>query len=60
MILWFRNDLRTHDNPALQYYMNSHCSGHPRKAFFSSQKNNGTVTTGLRLKLILLNDMHWH
>ena len=23
MILWFRNDLRTHDNPALQYFINS-------------------------------------
>lgn len=22
MILWFRNDLRTHDNPALQYFLN--------------------------------------
>lgn len=34
MILWFRNDLRTHDNPALHHFMNSTCSDNPRKAFF--------------------------
>ncbi len=34
MLLWFRNDLRTHDNPALHYFMDAHCSDHPRKAFF--------------------------
>ena len=38
MILWFRNDLRTHDNPALHHFMNTPCSGEfdkaPRKAIF--------------------------
>ncbi|GAA5134630.1 deoxyribodipyrimidine photo-lyase [Thalassotalea piscium] len=34
MILWFRNDLRTHDNPALHYFLNNTDSDMPRKAFF--------------------------
>ena len=34
MILWFRNDLRTHDNPALHHFMNTPCSTKLRKAFF--------------------------
>ena len=36
MILWFRNDLRTHDNPALHHFINTPCSGvkSSRKAFF--------------------------
>ena len=34
MILWFRNDLRTHDNPALHHFMNTPCSSKLRKAFF--------------------------
>ena len=38
MILWFRNDLRTHDNPALHHFMNTSCLGDsgksPSKAFF--------------------------
>ena len=39
MILWFRNDLRTHDNPALHYFINHRCSEIPSKAlFFISEK----------------------
>ncbi len=38
MILWFRNDLRTHDNPALHHFMNTPCSSHSRKAFFFISK----------------------
>ncbi|GAA6205615.1 deoxyribodipyrimidine photo-lyase [Thalassotalea sp. SU-HH00458] len=34
MILWFRNDLRTHDNPALHYFLTLAKSDSPRKAFF--------------------------
>lgn len=34
MILWFRNDLRTHDNPALHYFINNSVSNLPRKALF--------------------------
>ena len=34
MILWFRNDLRTHDNPALHYFLTLPKSDSPRKAFF--------------------------
>ncbi len=34
MILWFRNDLRTHDNPALHHFLNTPSSNYPRKAFF--------------------------
>ncbi|TYK66207.1 deoxyribodipyrimidine photo-lyase [Colwellia echini] len=41
-MLWFRNDLRTHDNPALHYFLNTSCgssSDSPRKAiFFISEK----------------------
>jgi len=33
-LLWFRNDLRTHDNPALHHYLNLPSSPHPRKAIF--------------------------
>ncbi|MDO6508245.1 deoxyribodipyrimidine photo-lyase [Colwellia sp. 4_MG-2023] len=39
MILWFRNDLRTHDNPALHYFLTQSQSKMPRKAiFFISEK----------------------
>lgn len=39
MILWFRNDLRTHDNPALHYFLTQSQSEMPRKAiFFISEK----------------------
>lgn len=38
MVLWFRNDLRTHDNPALHHFLNTPSLGEscksPRKAFF--------------------------
>lgn len=34
MILWFRNDLRTHDNPALHYFLTRPNSETTRKAFF--------------------------
>jgi deoxyribodipyrimidine photo-lyase len=34
LILWFRNDLRTHDNPALHYFLTLPNSETPRKAFF--------------------------
>jgi deoxyribodipyrimidine photo-lyase len=34
LILWFRNDLRTHDNPALHYFLTLPKSDSPRKAFF--------------------------
>ena len=35
MILWFRNDLRTHDNPALQYYLShKRLSGTGKAIFF--------------------------
>ena len=38
-ILWFRNDLRTHDNPALHYFLTTSTSELPRKAiFFISEK----------------------
>ena len=33
-LLWFRNDLRTHDNPALHHYLNLPSSPYPRKAIF--------------------------
>lgn len=39
LILWFRNDLRTHDNPALHYFLAHSASEFPRKAiFFISEK----------------------
>lgn len=34
MLLWFRNDLRTHDNPALHYFLKCTRSESSRKAFF--------------------------
>jgi deoxyribodipyrimidine photo-lyase len=34
LILWFRTDLRTHDNPALHYFLTHPNSETPRKAFF--------------------------
>jgi deoxyribodipyrimidine photo-lyase len=34
LILWFRNDLRTHDNPALHYFLKHSTSELPCKAFF--------------------------
>jgi deoxyribodipyrimidine photo-lyase len=34
LILWFRNDLRTHDNPALHYFLNNTTSEKSCKAFF--------------------------
>lgn len=34
MILWFRNDLRTHDNPALHHFINTPYANKKRKAFF--------------------------
>ena len=39
MLLWFRNDLRTHDNPALHYFLSNQCSKDANKAvFFVSKK----------------------
>ncbi|MBU2872111.1 deoxyribodipyrimidine photo-lyase [Colwellia sp. E2M01] len=39
ILLWFRNDLRTHDNPALHHFLNNSSSEKPRKAvFFISEK----------------------
>jgi len=39
LILWFRNDLRTHDNPALHYFLTQSTSELQRKAiFFISEK----------------------
>ena len=39
MLLWFRNDLRSHDNPALHHFLNVPCSQRTRKAvFFISDK----------------------
>lgn len=39
MLLWLRNDLRTHDNPALQHVLNNVDSEQPQKAiFFISEK----------------------
>ena len=39
MLLWLRNDLRTHDNPALHHFMSHASSLCPRKAiFFISEK----------------------
>ncbi|MDU0111870.1 deoxyribodipyrimidine photo-lyase [Psychrosphaera aquimarina] len=61
MILWFRNDLRTHDNPALQYFINSPANqatpapivpnyakvdGEMAKAIFLSPRNNGKNMIG--------------
>ena len=34
MLLWFRNDLRTHDNPALHYFLSQPDSEKLRKAVF--------------------------
>lgn len=34
MLLWFRNDLRTHDNPALHYFLNQYDTESPGKAVF--------------------------
>ncbi|WP_286267377.1 cryptochrome/photolyase family protein [Thalassotalea atypica] len=34
MIFWFRNDLRTHDNPALRYFIDQTVDCTERKAFF--------------------------
>ena len=28
LLLWFRNDLRTHDNPALHYFLSQQSSYH--------------------------------
>ncbi len=39
MLLWFRNDLRTHDNPALNYFVKNKHANVPAKAlFFISEK----------------------
>lgn len=39
MLLWFRNDLRTHDNPALHYFLSHLQAGNTGKAvFFISEK----------------------
>lgn len=39
MLLWFRNDLRVHDNPALYHFLNKTASIPDRKAiFFISEK----------------------
>ncbi|MDP2562156.1 deoxyribodipyrimidine photo-lyase [Psychrobium sp. 1_MG-2023] len=39
MLLWFRNDLRTHDNPALHYFLSVQHAKKPGKAvFFISKK----------------------
>ena len=38
-LLWFRNDLRTNDNPALQHFINQHSAANVAKAiFFISEK----------------------
>lgn len=38
-LLWFRNDLRTNDNPALQHFINQHSGATAAKAiFFVSEK----------------------
>lgn len=34
MLLWFRNDLRSHDNPALQYFLKNNTSNAPLNAIF--------------------------
>jgi len=34
LLLWFRNDLRTHDNPALHYFLSQYDVALPRKAIF--------------------------
>ena len=34
MLLWFRNDLRSHDNPALQYFLKNNTSNAPLSAIF--------------------------
>lgn len=34
MLLWFRNDLRTHDNPALHYFLKHKHANVPAKALF--------------------------
>ncbi|MBA6254495.1 MULTISPECIES: deoxyribodipyrimidine photo-lyase [unclassified Colwellia] len=34
MLLWFRNDLRSHDNPALQYFLKNNTCNTPLKAVF--------------------------
>ncbi|MBA6250902.1 MULTISPECIES: deoxyribodipyrimidine photo-lyase [unclassified Colwellia] len=34
MLLWFRNDLRSHDNPALQYFLKNNQDNAPLKAIF--------------------------
>ncbi len=34
MLLWFRNDLRSHDNPALEYFLKNNMSNAPLKAIF--------------------------
>ncbi|XQW83382.1 cryptochrome/photolyase family protein [Thalassotalea piscium] len=34
MILWFRNDLRIHDNPALHYFLKNSNTSSPGKALF--------------------------
>jgi len=34
LLLWFRNDLRTHDNPALHHFLNHTTSESDNKAFF--------------------------
>ena len=39
VLLWFRNDIRTHDNPALHYFLEQRTSLDPGKAiFFVSEK----------------------
>jgi deoxyribodipyrimidine photo-lyase len=34
LLLWFRNDLRSHDNPALQYFLKNNICNAPLKAVF--------------------------
>jgi deoxyribodipyrimidine photo-lyase len=39
LLLWFRNDLRTHDNPALHYFLNNVDSKQTQKAIFFMSEN---------------------
>lgn len=68
MLLWFRNDLRTHDNPALADFLaqrsqqahGANASNNPSKAIFLLAKSNGATMIGRALKLILLCGMLMH
>lgn len=61
MLLWFRNDLRVHDNPALLYYL-QHCQTHQfeQKAVFFISKKQWQVHQMSAIKIdLIIRHVQW-